>query len=244
MGDLPGWTRGSFTAGGVTHPTFRRGTGPGVVLIHEIHGISPAVLRFADEVVDRGFTVVMPSLLGTPGAAAGTAQTLAMIARVCVSREFTKLKVGVASPVTSWLRSLARSLHDELGGPGVGALGMCLTGGFALAMMVDDSVAAPVVAQPSLPAAIGRRRAADLGLSPVDREVVARRVAEGCPVLGVRYRDDPATGTRFDTLTSLLGEGFIKVELAGKGHSTLTAHRQQVAVDRVLAFFDERLRDG
>ena len=119
---------------------------------------------------------------------------------------------------------------------------MCLTGGFALAMMVDESVAAPVVAQPSLPAAIGAARKADLGLSPSDLAAVRRRAAEGCPVLGVRYRDDPATGTRFETLTKELGDGFIRVELDGKGHSTLTAHRQQVAVDRVLAFFDERLK--
>ena len=69
-------------------------------------------------------------------------------------------------------------------------------------------------------------------------------MAEGCPVLGVRYRDDPATGTRFDTLTNELGDGFIKVELEGKGHATLTADRQQVAVDRVLDFFDERLNVG
>jgi hypothetical protein len=121
---------------------------------------------------------------------------------------------------------------------------MCLTGGFALAMMVDDSVAAPVVAQPSLPIPVGKTRAGDLGLSPADREVVRRRVTAGCALLGVRYRSDPATGTRFDTLTELLGDGFLKVELEGKGHATLTAHRQQVAVDRVLDFFDERLRPG
>jgi dienelactone hydrolase len=242
MTGLDGWVRGSHTAGDVTHPTYRKGAGPGVVIVHEIPGITPEVLRFADEVVDRGFTVVLPHLFGDPGAPATTGHILKSIVRVCVSKEFTKLKAGVASPVTDWLRSLARSLHGELGGPGVGALGMCLTGGFALAMMVDDSVAAPVVAQPSLPAAIGKARAGDLGLSPADREAVRRRVDGGCQVLGVRYRNDPATGTRFDTLTSVLGDGFIKVELEGKGHATLTADRQQVAVDRVLDFFDERLR--
>ena len=191
--------------------------------------------------MQKGFTVVLPHLFGDPGAAASAGQIVKAIAHVCVSREFTKLRAGVASPVTDWLRSLARSLNDELGGPGVGALGMCLTGGFALAMMVDDAVAAPVVAQPSLPAPMGKTRAGDLGLSPADREVVRRRVAAGCAVMGVRYRGDPATGTRFDTLTDLLGDGFIKVELEGKGHSTVTAHRQQVAVDAVLSFLREHL---
>ena len=85
---------------------------------------------------------------------------------VCVSREYTKLATGQTSPIAGWLRSLARELHDELGGPGVGALGMCFTGGFALAMMVDPSVAAPVLAQPSLPFCVGRKRAADVNLSP------------------------------------------------------------------------------
>jgi dienelactone hydrolase len=244
MSDLASWTRASHTAGGVTHDSYRRGTGPGVIVIHEIPGITPAVVAYGDEVVQRGYTVVMPDLFGTPGAAMSVRTTLSSLVRVCVSREFNKLKVGMTSPVADWLRSLARSLHAELGGPGVGALGMCFTGGFALAMMVDDSVAAPVLAQPSLPFAIGKARAADLNLSPADRAAVRDRVAGGCAVLGVRYAADKATGTRFDTLTTELGDGFIKVELEGKGHSTLTEHRQQVAVDRVLDFFDERLKRG
>jgi dienelactone hydrolase len=242
MSDLTGWALGGHTAGGRTRDTYRKGRGPGVVLVHEIPGITPEVIDFADEVVARGYTVVMPVLFGRPGAPATTGAIARSIGQVCVNREFVKLRAGVTSPVTAWLQSLAHSLHAELGGPGVGALGMCLTGGFALAMMVDESVAAPVVAQPSLPLPLGAVRKADLGLSPIDRATVRRRVAEGCPVLGVRYRDDPATGTRFDSLATELGDGFIRVELEGKGHATLTAHRQQVAVDRVLAFFDERLK--
>jgi hypothetical protein len=118
---------------------------------------------------------------------------------------------------------------------------MCLTGGFALAMMVDDSVAAPVLCQPSTPFAVGRRRGADLNLSPADLEIVRRRAARGCSVLGFQYRQDPATGTRFDTLRRELGDNFVAVEFEGKGHATVTEHRQQEAVDRILAFFGERL---
>jgi dienelactone hydrolase len=167
---------------------------------------------------------------------------LAVVPRVCVRKEFTTLATGRTSPIAGWLRDLARTLHDDVGGPGVGALGMCFTGGFGLAMMVDPSVAAPVLAQPSLPFAIGRRRAADVNLSPGDLEAVKARAAAGCEVLGVRYRDDAAVGTRFDTLSRELGDAFLRVELEGKGHSTLTEHRDQAAVDRVLAFFEERLR--
>ncbi len=124
MSDLDSWRRGSHTADGVTHPTYRKGDGPGVVIVHELPGITPEVVAFAEEVVGRGFTVVLPHLFGDPGAPASTVRIVKAIAQVCVSREFTKLKAGVASPVTDWLRSLARSLHAELGGPGVGALGM------------------------------------------------------------------------------------------------------------------------
>ena len=209
--------------------------------MHEIPGLTPAVIGFGEEVVAAGFTVVMPSLFGTPERPPGAGSIVRTIGQVCVRREFTKLARRQTSPVADWLRSLARSLHDELGGPGVGALGMCFTGGFALAMMVDDAVAAPVLCQPSLPFAVTPSRAADLNLSPADLDRVRSRAAAGCEVLGLRYRDDKAVGTRFETLTRELGDRFIRVEFPGKGHSTVTEHRQQEGVDRVLAFLREKL---
>jgi len=241
MALLDSWSAGQHTAGDVTHPTYRKGTGPGVVVIHEIPGITPEVIAFADEVVAAGFTVVMPHLFGTPEKPMSLGTVGRVLPRVCVSREFTTMATGETSPVAVWLRSLARTLHEELGGPGVGALGMCFTGGFALAMMVDTSVAAPVLAQPSLPFPVGRKRAADLNLSPGDLAAVRDRAAAGCQVLGLRYRKDAAVGTRFDTLSAEIGDAFIRVEFDGKGHSTLTEHRQQEGVDRVLAFFGEKL---
>ena len=162
--------------------------------------------------------------------------------QVCVSKEFTKLATRQTSPIAGWLRSLARELHAELGGPGVGALGMCFTGGFALAMMVDDSVAAPVLAQPSTPFPVSPSRSRDLNLSDADLAKVKERAAAGCEVLGLRFKSDPAVGKRFPRLTEEIGDAFIRVEFEGKGHSTLTEHRQQEGVDRVLAFFGEKLR--
>jgi dienelactone hydrolase len=241
MSALGTWTRGSHAYGGTTHPTYRKGSGPGVVVIHEIPGMTPDVIAFGDEVASAGFTVVMPHLFGEPEGPATMKQVVKVFPRLCVNREFTKLALNETAPVAGWLRSLARTLHGELGGPGVGALGMCFTGGFALAMMVDDSVAAPVLCQPSTPFAVGRRRGADLNLSPADLEIVRRRAARGCSVLGFQYRQDPATGTRFDTLRRELGDNFVAVEFEGKGHATVTEHRQQEAVDRILAFFGERL---
>ena len=244
MAHLDTWTRGEHTAildGESTFPTYRKGSGPGVVVIHEIPGLTPEVVGFGQEVVDAGFTVVMPHLFGKPESKTDPLTVARTLRQVCVSKEFTKLATRETSPVAGWLRSLARELHAELGGPGVGALGMCFTGGFALAMMVDEAVAAPVLCQPSAPFAIGRRRAADLNLSPADLTVVRERAAGGCEVLGLQYDKDAATGTRFDTLTTEIGDAFIRVEFPGRKHSTVTAHRQQEGVDRVLAFFTEKL---
>ena len=242
MSLLDTWTRGQHTADGITHPTYRKGTGPGVIVIHEIPGMTPEVIGFAEEVVADGFTVVLPHLFGEPEAPMTPVTVAKSMTQVCVSREFTKLATGQTTPVAGWLRSLARELHDELGGPGVGALGMCFTGGFALGMMVDPAVAAPVLAQPSAPFAVTPGRSRDLNLSPADLDSVRQRAAAGCEVLGLRYRKDPAVGKRFETLTREIGDAFIRVELEGRGHSTVTAHRQQEAVDRVLGFFDDKLR--
>ena len=237
-----GWARGSHTYDGVSHPTYRRGSGPGVVVIHEIPGITPEVAAFGQEVVDAGYTVVMPSLFGTDGAPMTAGSTARALRQVCVSKEFTKLRTGATTPVAGWLRSLSRELHEELGGPGVGAIGMCFTGGFALAMMVDDSVAAPVLCQPSAPFAVTPARSRDLNLSPGDLDIVKGRCAAGQQVLGLRYRSDPAVGKRFDTLTTELGDAFIRVDLEGRGHSTVTTHRQQAGVDAVLDFLAAHLR--
>ena len=240
---LDSWTLGEHSFGEVTHPTYRKGTGPGVVVIHEIPGMTPQVIGFGEEVVAAGFTVVMPHLFGTPGAPIGVGSLARAFRQVCVSNEFTKLATGVTSPVAGWLRSLARELHDELGGPGVGALGMCFTGGFALAMMVDTSVVAPVLAQPSVPFAVSLGRARDLNLSPADLTKVKERAAAGCQVLGLRYRSDPMVGKRFETLTREIGDAFLRVEFEGIRHSTVSTHRQQAGVDRVLAFFAEKLHE-
>ena len=242
MSRLAGWDESVFAAEGRSFPIFRKGSGPGVIVIHEIPGITPKVQGFAEEVVDAGFTVVMPSLFGTPGKDMSMGGIVSSLVKVCVSKEFVTMASGQTSPIASWTRALAKDLHDELGGPGVGALGMCFTGGFALAMMVDGHVAAPVLSQPSVPFPVSRGLAADLNLSPADLATVKERVSAGCPVMGLRYSSDKAVGTRFETLRRELGDGFLAVELEGKGHSVVTEHRHDETVTAVLAFFKERLQ--
>lgn len=241
---LAGWERGEFSAAGLSYPTYRRGTGPAVIVIHEVPNITPLVVRFADEVVESGMTVVMPSLLGTPGASPSGLSVATSMAKVCVAREFNTWALGQTSPVIAWLRALARNVHAQVGGPGVGAVGMCFAGGFALAMMVDDVMVAPVLSQPSLPLAVGAARRRDLNVSPDDALAIAERAAAGCQVLGLRFTGDRLVGDRFAALRDLLGDAFIAVELestSATDHSVLTEQRDDASVERVLDFLAERL---
>lgn len=242
---LEGWTKGSFTSANITRDTYRRGSGPVVVVVHEIPGITPAVERFANDVVNAGFTVVMPDLVGTPGREVSGKYLASSMWKVCISKEFSNMALNRTSPIISWLRALAKSLHAEVGGVGVGAVGMCFSGGFALGMMVDPIMVAPVLSQPSLPFAVGKKRGADLNLSPDDAAVIAQRASEGCQVLGLRFDKDKAVGDRFSSLRNLLGDAFVAVELPSQSprdHSVLTEQRDEPSVQRVLQFFTEKLK--
>jgi dienelactone hydrolase len=257
---LDGFAPFAFEEGGAARDVYVRGDGPGVVLMHEIPGITPPVARFARRVADAGFRVYLPHLFGTPGRALSVPYALGEITRACVSREYAVFARNEASPITNWLRALCRRAHAECGGPGVGALGMCLTGNFALALMVDPSVMAPVLSQPSLPFGVSASHRAALHLSPDDLAVVKQRVQGGCPVLGMRFTHDPlCPGERFERLRRELGAGFEAIEIdSGPGnphgikrlaHSVVTedlvdseGHPTRAALERVLAFFHERLR--
>jgi dienelactone hydrolase len=254
-----GFTSFEFTHEGSTRTVYRRGTGPGVILMHEIPGIYPPVWEFAERVADAGFTVFLPLLIGTTDRDFSNAYVLQSSVRACISREFSLLAARESSPICDWLRALCRHAHAELGGKGVGALGMCLTGNFALALMVDEVVMAPVLSQPSLPLPLGKERRAGLHLSDADLEVVKRRAAEGVGVLGLRFTHDPlCPPERFERLRQELGDGFEGIEIdSSRGnacghprdaHSVLTRHLvdqagqpTRAALDRVLAFFRERL---
>jgi dienelactone hydrolase len=257
---LEGFSTSSFTHDGKTWPVHRRGRGPGVVIVHEIPGLHPAVAELGRRVADAGFSAVLPELFGTLNRELSGGYIAGSMLRACISREFHVLARNASSPITDWLRALCRQVHAECGGPGVGALGMCLTGNFALALMVDDVVMAPVLSQPSLPFGVSRSHRAALHLSPDDLAVVKRRAAGGCGVLGLRFTHDPlCTGARFDTLRRELGDGFEAIEIdSGPGnphgiprtaHSVLTkdlvdreGHPTRAALERTLAFFAERLR--
>jgi dienelactone hydrolase len=220
-------------------------------------GITPNVAAFGRRLVDAGFTVAMPSLFGTPGREVSTPYILKSITQGCVSREFTTWALNRTSPVIDWLRALARDLHERCGGPGVGAIGMCFTGGFALAMAVDDDMMAPVLSQPSLPFPGGKVRKRALGLSDADLARVAGR--DDLCVLAMRFTGDRAVPKeRFEHLREVLGERVVTIEIdssAGNAHgiprmahSVVTehfidepGHPTRDALDQVLDFFKARL---
>lgn len=256
---LAGFEATQFTHAGTTRTVYRGGAGPGVVVIHEIPGITPNVAAFGRRVVDAGFTVAMPSLFGEPGRPPTGGYLARSFLHGCVSREFTALARRTTSPVVEWLRALAADLHATAGGPGVGAVGMCFTGGFALAMAVDDRMLAPVLSQPSTPFPLGRARKRDLGLSDPDLARVRERADDGLCALGLRFTRDPAVPPeRFARLREELGDRFLAVEIDSSpgnpygipraAHSVLTehlvdepGHPTRDALERVLGFLRDRL---
>ena len=261
MAELEGYTADTFTHAGEQKPIYRRGEGPAVIVMAEIPGITPLVADFGRRVADLGMTAVLPSLFGTPGKEPSTGYILNSISKACISSEFATFALKKTSPVTQWLRALCRHEHERCGGPGVGAVGMCLTGGFALALMVDDSVMAPVLSQPSLPFPLSNKHKRDLGIDDDDLARVKERVAAGVCVLGVKFTNDKASpDERFERLAEELGDGFIGVNIdSSKGnpygnptnaHSVLTEHLEDIeghptkeALDQVLEHFRSRLLD-
>lgn len=256
---LDGFTRSTFSHDGISRDVYRAGTGPAVIVIHEIPGLHPEVIAFGQRVIDAGFTVYMPSLFGTPGKPMTGGYTLGVTLRNCVAREFVTMALDRTSPVIGWLRQLAAQAHSDCGGPGVGAVGMCFTGGFALGMMVDERMLAPVLSQPSLPFGIGGARKAALGISNTDLERVKERAAHGACLLGLRFTNDPfVRPERFEALRRELGDAFIAVEIdsspgnphgfSKQAHSVLThefkdepGHPTREALDQVLNLFREKL---
>lgn len=255
----PDFEQREVTLLGATKTVFIKGEGRAVLVMHEMPGMHPPVAECARRIVDAGFRVYMPQLFGTPGRPMSPLYSLDTVARACVSREFTLFALKKNSPVTEWLRALAALAHDECKGPGVGAVGMCFTGGFALAMMVDDRLLAPVLSQPSIPVALTSTHKRDLGIDDATLARVKERAANGACVMGLRFTGDKLVpDERFARLREELGDKFIAIEIDSRpgnahnidrtAHSVLSTHYDHTpghptreAFDRVIAFYREKL---
>jgi dienelactone hydrolase len=243
----------------VVHVT---GSGPAVIVMTEMPGISPHVARFSRWVREAGFTVYMPSLFGRDGAVPQAEEGTAVFQRACVSAEFRALGANRSSPVTQWLRSLARLAHGECGGPGVGAIGMCFTGNFALTMMLEPAMLAPVLAEPTLPL----DDPAGLEIAPEELATVRERLErEDLTVMAYRFEGDRfCRAERFAAYSEALGERFVGrvlpdsaanpdtapffEQVVASPHSVVTAHLIDeagqptiAARDEILSFFARRL---
>ena len=251
-----------ITLEGATKLVHVAGSGPAVIVMTEMPGISPQVARFSRWVRGAGFTVYMPSLFGRDGAVPQAEEGVAVFKRACVSAEFRAFAANESSPVTQRLRSLARLAHQQCGGPGVGAIGMCFTGNFALTMMLEPAMLAPVLSQPTLPL----NDPAGMHIAPDELAAVRDRLRrEDLTVMAYRFDGDRyCTAQRFAAYAEALGDRFVARVLPASAanpdtppffdkvvaspHSVVTAHLVDeaghptiAARDEILAFFARRL---
>lgn len=259
---IDGFSCAAFAYGGYEYPLYQAGTGPAVVVIHEVPGITPAVIRFARYLIKAGFSVYMPSLFGTVGRGYDPINLATQLARACISKEFAALSRGQSSPVTNFVRGVCLKAHAEQGGIGVGAIGMCMTGNFALGLMVDPVVMAPVLSQPSLPIGLGKARA-DMHVSKEElRKIKVRFETEDVKLLGLRFTHDAACPkARFDSMRNEFGDSFEAIEIDSSlgnknnlpisAHSVLTkdlvnkaGHPTRNALERTITFLHEQLKTG
>jgi dienelactone hydrolase len=253
---LDDFERRDLTLRGEARRVYVAGSGPAVIVLSEMPGIHPHVIRFARWVRDAGLTVWMPHLFGDDGRPVSTVYTLRSMVGACISREFRAFAANQSSPIIDWLRSLAAYAHPLCGGRGVGAIGMCFTGNFALSMMLEPAVRAPVLSQPSLPLL----RPAGIHIAPDElAQVKARLEREDLTVLAYRFAGDAfCRAERFAAYQQALGDRFVGRVLPDSAanpdapmknpHSVVTVHLidragepTMQARDEILAFFRTRL---
>lgn len=242
--ELPGFARFDFEADGVSKPVYRAGTGPAVVLIHELPGMVPECVELGRKIAAEGYTVYMPLLFGEPMKNYGVKPLL----WPCVWKEFSVLSTHGKSPAADWLRALSRKAFADRGGKGVAAIGMCFTGRFALSLMMDKELIAPVICQPG-----SSYSDSALGIPEAEWDnAVKRSKDEGIPVLGMRFEADSlCKAARFETLREGFGERFREILVPGNKHSVLTLHFKDMSPGdqsrvwkELCEFLEQRLQPG
>ncbi len=228
-----------------TFDVYTKGEGPVIVLIQELPGIGMETIRLADRFVEKGFRVVMPHLFGPLGRLSFAGN----IARIfCMRREFSIFAKNKSSPIVEWLKALCQDCRDKYNVSGVGVIGMCLTGNFAISLMADDAVLASVASQPSLPLF----SQSSLHMSDEEIAKVRERLEEHGPMLAYRFKGDVlCTKSKFDALDKAFNEGKECVKLntlKGNKHAILTVHFSnregsptEEALGEIFEYFSEKL---
>jgi len=219
------------------HDVYTRGDGPPVVVMQELPGIDGPTFDLCDRLNGEGFSVVVPHLFGPIGK---TATNLNAIRVACMRREFHLFARHRTSPIVDWLKALCRKVRDERGVQGVGLIGMCLTGNFAISMVADDAVLAAVSSQPSMPFA----KPKGLHMSGEDIDAVRTRLDEIGPIKAFRFERDPLCPlAKFKSLDEVFNDGETdRIEMkcmSGRGHSVLTGHFSNEPGHDTKAAFDE-----
>lgn len=210
----------SFGHKGMRHDVYAGGSGPSVILIHEAGGLELSTLDVADRLRAEGFRVLLPVLVGRPRTSGSVGSATVNLLKLCVSREVNVFLTGRTSRIATWLRALATNVKGDH--PGVGVIGMCFSGGFALAAAVDDAVIAAIASQPALPWPVLPGSGADLGLSKGDLTCVRDRYRAGeFGFLATRYTLDRASPCqRIQRLKTEFGTDVV-IEPIGTAHSVL-----------------------
>lgn len=260
MNELEDFSAFEYTAEGFTHTVYYQGSGPAVIIMHELPGMIPQCVDLTRYITQQGFTVFLPLLFGKPNQPFSVPQMLIFTAQICISREFYCLSSNQSSPITTWLKALCREAKARCNGQGVGVIGMCLTGGFVLSMIADESVLAPVISQPALPFAITSEQKSALGISDDELLKAQARTDKGLELLALRFSEDKTCpAERFARLRKEFNGAVETVEIdSSKGnphdisqiaHAVLTfhfvndpAHPTYQARERVVSFLKEKLQ--
>lgn len=224
---------------------YEKGDGPIIVILQELPGIDADTVKFANKIVDAGFRVVMPHLFGPLGKFA----IVRNIARLfCVRREINIFARKQTSPIVEWLKALCQDARQRYGVDGVGVIGMCLTGNFAISLMADESVLASVASQPSLP----MFSQSSLHMSNQDVSDISTRLDEHGPMLAYRFKGDKlCTAAKFEAIDATFNKDKERIKLThvpGNQHAMLTAHfingedsPTQEALDEIINYFSAKL---
>lgn len=249
----------ALSNGKISKRVFYKGEGPGIIIMHELPGMVPECVEFADRLVEAGFKVYLPLLFGEAGEGDPISGTLDNFPKLCISKEFNLFANNETSPIVEWLKLLCRKAHNYSKHRGVGAIGMCLTGGFAIPLLVEPSLMAPVLSQPSLPINPILFKGSP-GCSKRDYEFACARIKrEKIPVLGFKFSHDIISpNEKFKKLQKDLGSLF-KGTIIDSGpfnphnnpilaHSVFTlnyqdrdGHPTKEALNTLIAYFKERL---
>lgn len=200
---------------------YTSGEGPVIIVIQELPGISQETLQLAKRLNKSGFRVVMPHLFGPLGkfSLAGN-----LVRVFCMRREFSLFAKNKSSPIVLWLKALCAHACEKYDVAGVGVIGMCLTGNFAISLMADKNVLASVAAQPSMPLFSQK----SLHMSGDDVVDIKARLDEHGPMLSFRFSGDKiCTAEKFDALDKAFNDDGERIRLRtikGDQHAILTAH--------------------